>query len=61
MVLDQLLSIRSQVVPGSGHLQKLIALFSLGYLLRKHPALFSMFSVFRCGFHDPRPLISGAM
>ena len=44
--------IRGQVVPGSRHLQKLIAMLALGHLLGEHSAFFSVFSVFGCGFHD---------
>ena len=51
MVLDQLFPIRGQIVPSSGHLKKLIALLPLGHLLGKHPALFSVFSVFGGSFH----------
>jgi hypothetical protein len=47
MVTNQPSPIGRQVVPGSGHLQKLIALLALGYLPGKRPALFCVFSVFR--------------
>jgi hypothetical protein len=52
MVPDQLFPIRGQIVPGSRHLQKLIAMLALRHLLGEHSAFFSVFSVFGCGFHD---------
>jgi hypothetical protein len=52
MVLDQLFAIPGQIVPGTGHLQKLIALLSLRHLLGENPAFFSVSSIFGCGFHD---------
>ncbi|ANY84901.1 hypothetical protein BB934_42460 (plasmid) [Microvirga ossetica] len=52
VVPDQRFPIRGQVVPGSCHLQKLIAMLALGHLLGEHSAFFSVFSVFGCGFHD---------
>jgi hypothetical protein len=52
MVLDQLFPISGQIVQGTGHFQKLIALLPLGYVLGEDPAFFSVSSVFGCGFHD---------
>lgn len=51
MVANQLFPIRSEIVPSSGHLQKLIALLALRHLLGEHSAFFSVFSVFRSRFH----------
>jgi hypothetical protein len=56
MVTDQLFPICSQVVPSSRHFQKLIALLALRHLPGKRPALFSVFSIFCCGFHSSRGL-----
>ncbi len=52
MVPDQPFPIPGQVIPGSGHLQQLIALLPLRHLLSKHPTLFGVFSVFCGGFHS---------
>src|SRR5215203_2312130 len=45
-VADQLLPVPGQIVPSTGHLQKLIALLPLRHLLGEDPAFFSVFSVF---------------
>src|SRR3712207_8370366 len=54
---DQPLPLDGQIVPSPGHLQKLIALFALGYLLGEDPAFFSVFPILCCGFHVSTRLI----
>lgn len=62
MVPDQLLPIRGEVVPGSGHFQKLIALLALKHLLREHSAFCSVFAILYCCFHSFQTVpLSGAL
>ena len=59
MALDQFLPYGSKAVPGSGHLQKLLALVSRRHLPREPSAFLSVLSVLQGCFHNETHLRLG--